>query len=316
MDGERDEFALESWLKVFDDLFGEVDSARHPVDVWDAAEGHFSTIGEAIRRTHFADLMQAASHAFCWMCSFILACQRVERPSVFALDESLSGVLTSKYPLKCGHCKHSPCDCDPESMDGATDKPGRYAWIVTERANLEIDDYTLTDWLDAFRSIYSRTIHISTLESIGFHFLEEAGEEVTALRGLRQLEHVLDKRIDGIDAGFLNELTTFDRLVELDKEYKDNEGSPRDSDPASIKARLVRHKLSMLTEFADTFAWFASIVIKVSKVADNCGQGCPYVVTPLWRKLAQEYLSGGSPSCPTCGKCPCECVFFIADSSH
>ena len=171
------ELAITEWMELFQKLYGSVDAKRSPVNMWIAATSHFSVIGEAIRRMHFKDLMTAATHGFCWMSSFVLACQRA-KGTVFALNESFSAIVACKYPLVCGHCLEGPCHCKPELMDQRSNKAGKYRESLERRKLIagSLDAYDVSRWLAIFNSIYGQHIHMLTLDSIGFHFLEEAGE--------------------------------------------------------------------------------------------------------------------------------------------
>lgn len=312
------ERTIEEWLGIFKGLYEGVDSKRSPAAIWIAATAHSAKMGEAIRKMHFADLMNSATHAFCWMASFIIACQR-KQVTVFTLNESFSGIVAAKYPLRCGHCLEVPCHCDPVNMDQAKDKASLYPKLLDYRNRYAADNitYSVGYWQRAFKDIYERQMHMLTLESIGFHFLEEAGEELTAIRGLMQLEKVLYQDIKGIDAGYLQTLSTFEGLVEayekLDSNLQKNTIDFSRPDAEIINARLVRAKIDMFIEFADTFSWFCSILNKVSAIAGNCGNGgCTFGPDAFECNLAKAYLPAGEPSCPTCHQAECMCVFFPA----
>ena len=306
------ELTIPEWMEVFAKLYGDADAKRPPVAMWVAATAHFSTMGETIRRMNFADLMYSAAHAFCWMCSFLLACQRENR-SVFALKDSFSAVVASKYPLACGQCGGKPCHCNPQLMDAKANKAARYNDLLKKRRMYAgaFETFTVSQWLSEFNEIYGQQIHMLTLESIGFHFLEEAGEELTAIRGLMQLERVLEAKLVGIDAAFLDQLATFEGVVQLYDTYAAQEPEPHKPDAEAIKARLVHAKVDMFVEFGDTFSWFCSILNKVMSIARNCNdERCRFTQQPFDEKLSEAYLPAGKPYCPSCHKCPCECVFY------
>ncbi len=198
-------------------------------------------------------------------------------------------------------------------MDAMPNKAAQYRLLLGDRAKLgdAPNKYVMSQWLDVFKDIYGQHIHMLTLESIGFHFLEEAGEELTAIRGLVQLEGVIQAKIEGIDETFLAKLTTFKDIVELYDKYVGQEPEPYKRDPEALKARLVHAKIDMFTEFADTFSWFCSILNKVMSIAQNCGENnCVFTQNVFQGKLRQEYLPDGSPICPSCRKSPCDCVFY------
>ena len=306
------ERTINEWLDIFQKLYEKVDSNRTPVEMWIAATAHFSAIGEAIRRMHFANLMYSAAHAFCWMCSFVLACRR-SKGTVFGLNESFSDIVTCKYPLVCGHCQETYCHCNPKKMDAEANKAGRYREILDKRKMLgdAPGAYSVSQWLKTFGNIYGQNIHMLTLESIGFHFLEEAGEELTAIRGLLQFKNVLNAKLKGIDTDFLEKLAKWENVLDLYDIYKDHQPEPHKQGPDAAKARLVHAKVDMYIEFADTFSWFCSILDKVMLIAQNCDdENCLFTKDAFQERLSQEYLPEGKASCPSCKNCPCSCVFY------
>lgn len=307
-----EDMPITDWMEKFRQIYENVDSKRTPVQMWVAATSHFTTMGEAIRCMNFTNLMKSAAHAFCWMCSFILACQR-EKGTVFSLDESFSDIVTCKYPLVCGYCREATCHCDAESMERMANKPVHYKDLLEKRRRLNDapDRYSVPEWRKIFKGIYGQRVHMLTLESLGFHFLEEAGEELTAVRGLMQLAKVLQRHLEGIDEELLAELATFERIVPLYDKYWNHTIEMKSEDPEAIKVRLVRAKVDMFIEFADTFSWFCSILNKLKSIAENCEDGkCRFTQQAFQDRLIQEYLPDGKPRCPTCKECPCGCVFY------
>ena len=299
------------WMGSFEKIYATTDKNRSPVEMWVAVTSHCAEIGEAIRSMNFSELMCAAAHTFCWMCSFVLKCRSTDA-HVFEVDESFPSIVTAKYPDVCGHCLKKPCGCNPEEIDKHKDKGVRYRDIIVRRKDLHQlpEQRSVPEWLNMFRWIYGQQIHLLTLESIGFHFLEEAGEELKALRALAQLRDAPGK-VDGVDGTFLGQLATFDGLVRLFEVYGDRHPPLNTKDPEDIKRRLVDAKMEMFTEFADTFSWLCSIVNKVMAIAKNCDDGaCQFSQEPFPQWLQKVYLPQGKPLCPTCSKCPCECVFY------
>lgn len=223
------------WMGVFEKIYMQADKNRSPAEMWVAATSHCASIGEAIRSMHFSNLMCEAAHTFCWMCSFVLKCCSPDI-RVFRVNESFSSIVTTKYPDACGHCLKNPCGCPPEKMDKQKDKVARYEDILKRRKGLHQlpEQRSVSEQLDMFRQIYSQQIHMLTLESIGFHFLEEAGEELKALRALLQLKNAPCK-VKSVDAPFLEQLATFEGLVQLYKDYGDRKPPLNSKDPENIK---------------------------------------------------------------------------------
>jgi hypothetical protein len=303
---------IRDWMDLFRRIYEDVDSKRTPAQMWVAATAHFTSMGEAIRCMNFTDLMKSAAHAFCWMCSFLLACQR-EKETVFSLDESFSDAVASKYPRCCGHCLKSPCRCKPKDMDKKANKAARYGKLLTKRVKLRnrLDAYSVSSWADEFDEIFGQHVHMLTLESIGFHFLEEAGEELRAIRELMQLRTVVRAGKQGIGDQFLGELATFPGAVEHYKRHWKQKVDMKSEAPADIMFRLAHAKVDMFVEFGDTFSWFCSILNKVRLIAENCKQeSCGFTQQPFEETLRREYLPHGKPRCPSCEACPCVCVFY------
>ena len=309
-EADRDR-TIPEWMEMFSDIYGKVDSERSPVQMWVAATAHFTKVGEAIRRMHFANLMLAAAHAFSWMCSFVLRCQR-DKGTVFAISDSFSAIVAGKYPLVCGYCEQTYCHCNPHEMDKTANKAAKYKSLLAKRARLETapDSYTVSRWMAIFNEMYGHHVHMLTLESIGFHFLEEVGEELTALRGLMQLKDARE-HVKAVDDAFLEELSTFEGVVDLYENYVDRTLEPTRRAGDAVRARLVHAKVDMFVEFADTFSWLCSILNKVGSIAKNCEDAnCRFTQEAFRERLLQEYLPGGDLRCPTCKKCPCKCVFY------
>jgi hypothetical protein len=302
---------------VFKVLYQKSDADRTPVDLWTAAYAHFSTMGEAIRKVHFKELMSEATHAFCWVCSFVLGCQSAKN-EVFWLDESLSSAVSLKYPDCCGHCKKDPCYCNPMDKEGARNKDVDYPWLADQRRKLlpAQQGWSLQDWRDLFVRLYGPQIHHMSLETVGFHFLEEAGEAAKAVRSLQQLSGVTDEDLGESRDSFLLKLSKVGEIVKLYEQYKniDINGQMHKDEPDILKARLVKGKIEMVAEVADTFSWFCSVLTKVFKIAENCSgdpqdKACHIVGRTFEELLQDEYMRDGTPQCHACGQSPCSCVF-------
>ncbi len=252
---------VKEWQSIFAELYLETDKNRRPEQIWIAIMAHASQMGESIRTFKFFELIKSAAHTFCWLCSFINRCNTEDDP-VFALDESLSGIVSLKYPLICGHCKGNECKCDPISMDKAKDKAARYTELFEKRKGIltSVEDYTIEQWRKTFRDIFGGRMHILTLETIGFHFLEEAGEAAVGVRKLSQLRKILDAGVDGIDNDFLRKLSKVSSAVEYYKIHKGTGQNYISKDPGDLKSRLVEAKMDLIVEIGDTFSWFCSVV--------------------------------------------------------
>ena len=311
---------VKEWCEDFEKLYGKADSARSPEDLWVATMGHCSGVGEGIRRVNYNELIRSAAHAFCWMCSYINLCNKTE-DLLFRFDHSLCDIVYLKYPGRCGYCRELPCKCNPYEMDEKQDKTARYEKLYEKWEAVTPITYDMGQWMGSFRDLYGGRIHQMSLESIGFHFLEEAGEKTTAVRQLVQLRNVVSSNIEGVDKKFLERLRTMKTLIEEHSICLKDTNLKRDpqsnkpiinyasKEPVHIKARIAKAKMNFVVELADTFSWFCGILIKLDLIAIS--NGITDGRFDIERKLQEIYGVGGKPlSCPECKKNVCECVFF------
>lgn len=311
---------IAEWTKEFESLYGKKDKERTPEELWVATMGHCSHMGEAIRRTNYVELLKAACHVFCWMCSYVSRCNKIENDPVFKINAQLSEIVGFKYPQRCGHCEGTECQCRPVEMDQKKDKAGKYRDLFEVWKDQRFENYDINRWLKMFWKIYSGQIHLQTLESIGFHLLEEAGEAAVAIRKLMQLRGVLDKGIQGINLNLFEKITSIEGVVE---EYYNCMTKLKDSpngrtkseiiytldDPLHIKARIVDAKMGQFIELADTFSWYCAILIKLNEIMSNASVDLKEYNIEVY--LQREYGEKGSVlKCPTCLKTECACLFF------
>jgi hypothetical protein len=320
-------FPISRWAEAFEKLYGAPDRVRAPEEIWIATMAHCASIGESIRKADFVELMEYAPRAFGWMIS-LSARLRETDDLLFRCDNTFCQCVYFKFPDCCGHCTHDVCDCKPLDMDAKKDKSAKYKTLLEkwDRHNHDasIVNYTIDQWLDVFRGIYAGRIHLQTMETLGFHFLEEAGEEASAIRELMQLRGVLDQDDVGITEADLNGLVTIpqiaDEYIKLGANAVDGK-PPIDltaRDRANIYARIVSAKMNLIVELADTFSFFCSILIKLSHLTiskaknQKTGEETPvYFGADLEEALVALY---GDPvaglRCPVCRQPACTCVFF------
>lgn len=296
-------------MGVFSELYSKPDFERTPEQIWIAIMAHSSSIGESIRRSAFQELLYYAAHTFCWLCSFVNKCNEVE-DDIFSCTESLCGMVSLKYPLKCGHCERDYCQCPAKGVDAQRDKSAQYGRLFEFRKGIlkSVEEYSIASWKETFRNIYGDRVHIQTPETIGFHFLEEVGEGAVAVRSLSQLRKIVVEGIEGIDATFMNGLTAVDGIVEKYKTcYKPGPIDYTSREPDILKWRIVDAKIRMVIEIGDTFSWFCAIMNKLEDILE----ASRFKLPSLEEKLNEEYFDDdGNPRCPTCKQKSCECVFF------
>ena len=223
-------------------------------------------------------------------------------------------MVSLKYPLKCGHCEKDECTCDPRRMDEIPNKAATYERLLGFRNDIlaSVEGYRFLQWQNKFNDIFGGRIHILTLETIGFHFLEEVGEAAIGIRKLSQFKKIREARIQDINDTFFKLLTTVPNIVEQYKTYK-RETSYISKDSDMLKWRIIDAKMDLVIEIGDTFSWFCAVMNKldmISKCIVNDPAQSPLLLS-LEEQLRREYIDqDGSIKCPTCGKYPCECVFY------
>lgn len=315
-------YLISKWASALDKLYEDPDSKRSPEEIWIAAMAHCSSIGEAMRKSDLLELMRFAARAFSWMLSFSIKCAKT-KDILFRCNNNFCEMVYLKFPDLCGHCTESTCQCKPVDMDAEKDKAGKYRKLLekwTRDLRAKGLEYTIEDWLGIFKSIYDGRIHLQTMETLGFHFLEEAGEEAMAIRKLMQLRGVLRNGTRIIAEEKLRKLVTIPAIA---KEYirlaeGQKDGKPRlnltSRDEEDIYARIVDAKMDYIVELADTFSFFCSILIKLGSVKIGLDESFS---ANLEQSLINTY---GKPDegliCPVCKECACKCVFFPGSTSH
>jgi hypothetical protein len=203
-------------------------------------------------------------------------------------------------------------------MDSRPNKAARYKSLLERWRHVNWHELTISDWQKEFRSIYGGQVHVLPLEVIGFHFLEEAGETAMAIRSLQELRKAPEAGVDGVDGKFLARLSSVPDIVGLYDEYHQQYGGktePASQDAGEIRNRLVKAKMDLVIELADTFSWFCSVLHKVKSIAENCKNDCDYAMKSFDEMLKREYLPQNKPLCPTCHASPCRCKFVQGGSA-
>lgn len=279
---------IEKWTVKFVGLYEDQDISRLPEHFWTAVMAHVSIIGEEIRKLDYYEILQASANVFCWMCCYVAKCNQNVDP-IFEFQHTLPEIVALKYPDVCGHCESSPCSCNPFRMDRTKDKAAKYQGLLEKwKEHTDWPQWTARKFINMFWKLFSGKIHIQPLESIGFHLLEEAGEEAQAVRRLIQFRGILDYDISGIDRVFLKRITTIPNLVEeydrsiaeLKKKYQVNSEKEAkeaidstSNEPEVVRARLVLAKMDFAIELADTFSWFCAVLLKVENALRRIHRG-------------------------------------------
>ncbi len=322
---------IADWTSGFRKLYHKPDSNRRPEEFWNATMAHISSIGEAIRRNHYKELIKSAAHAFSWICSYVDFCNNTEDHPLFKFKNSLSEIVGLKFPGVCGHCKKIPCGCNPVTIDEQQDKSAKYQELLSkwQREKGKYIDYTLDMWSIDFWDIFSGQIHLQGIDSIGFHLLEEAGEEARVVRELVQFRGILDANIDGLDEQFLLNISNIPNLVNeyesainiLKKKLKvekDKEVFQKidltSEDPDVMKTRLVKSKMDFVIELADTFSWYCAVllklheIIKYEKLDDELSK--TFHIEESLKEVYDSKSTDEPLKCYACRETECKCKFF------
>lgn len=312
--------SIAEWCHDFGYLYRKADKGRPPEEHWLAALAHCSSVGEAIRKQHYSDLMYCAAHTFCWICSYVsnLASRSLQLSDLlFYWPVGLSETIYLKFPGLCPYCLSNPCKCHAQKIDQQKNKGAHYVELLKHWKGGKVSGHTLRDWQTLFFSLYGSRIHVEELSSIGFHFLEEAGEEAQGVRKALQLRGAIGGRGSSVKEDYLLKLSSIEGLI---NEYANGDFprlrktgkpliDPTSADPALIRARIVDSKMDIVIELADTFSWFCSILLKVEGLLKE---------SELWSKkydieqyLESHYGHFGKPlKCPACKEQRCRCQSF------
>lgn len=138
--------------------------------------------------------------------------------------------------------------CDPPAMDKKKDKAAEYGKLFDRRKRIlaSFEGYSIDDFTTMFNEIYCGRVHIQTLESIGFHFLEEVGEAAICVRQLSQLRKIPEST--GVDLAFLKGLTNVEGIVKNYVDHYKQLSAGIDyvsTDPNMLKARIVDAKMGL-----------------------------------------------------------------------
>ena len=333
------------WQEKFNKLYGKVDEDRKPEDFWITISDHMSRIGEAIRKYDYPQMLKSASHSFAWMCEYVNCLNKcyedpTNRYVEFSINKlSLSEIVGLKYPLVCGHCGTDICTCNAKKIEARDDKS--IPVIELHDKWLSVKDslhvFSIAKWLETFESIYQNNIRLQSLATIGFHLLEEVGEESRAIRHLIQFRDISNKKGEIVSNEYVKSLgnipTLFSEYIKYDRKIDDYyalKNMSKDQRKKEyriqetelfLKYRLIKAKMELLNEFADTFAWFCSILIKVQDMAKTMKEEkwltdeLIYDNDMLDMRIAKEYKfdikNGRNLKCHSCDETECICQYYV-----
>lgn len=278
------EQSLEFWVGTFVDVYKHHHMKREITEMWLPVVQYGSKIAEDIRKAEYGAVHEHLVHTFAWFCAMIARCKYFKEFThpFYRIDENLSDIIGFKYPNKCGYCASNPCVCAKQriALEGVEDKSLQESKLKRARKQFKdtYPNWTLQNWVDMFAEIYSNLIYSMSIESIGFHLMEEIGEVARALRGLSEYEGSLD--------------------VQLNPAYKSD---------------LESKKSSFTSELADVFSWSVAVYLKLRLIEIGLGIKPKQEFSGLSEDIWALY---GVPEedrlfCAKCKKNPCECVFYF-----
>jgi len=207
-------------------------------------------------------------------------------------------------------------------------------WVANQDT---LRNFSISDWLKTFDGIYQNNTQLQSLSTIGFHLLEEAGEESRAIRHLVQLRDlsIQKKTITKEFIRNTGDVTTL--ICQYDKFHREvNEFFLKKSyskvyrkrfyrktdEEIFLKYRLLRAKMDLVNELADTFTWFSSVILKFLHMAKNMDKSKWFTkeisldYDILDERIAKEYSLSieeeeKNPKCHSCDKTECECKYYI-----
>lgn len=229
-----------------------MDADRPVFDVYYRVILHGSKLGESLRRELYDETVHELGRMTIWLLSLVSKLRKVDKgiDAVARLTTPLSEMIWNKYPNCCPVCfEHRyigkkekwqgeavKCDCMARPKDA--ENRGQRTEPETEKANMAAlrayaREHKPTDGskhgMDAlegmFGTIYSANISVTSIESIGFHLLEEVGEIAEALANLytyRAENEINPQTVDERKLDLENEIAdTFSWIFSLSKKLQD-----------------------------------------------------------------------------------------------
>jgi NTP pyrophosphatase (non-canonical NTP hydrolase) len=281
-----EKLTLDKWADELWGLYKDQNVRRSVPEVWLSVAQFSSEIAEGIRKTECLEINRAIAHTFCWLCAFYNRCAKAEpQTSPFYIKEKFWEVIAFKFPGVCGRCGSDPCSCGLNRMalDFRPSNDLHRPELERIRKNFDASNYTLTRWESMFNRIFGNSIYRSSLESIGFHLMEETGEVAKSIRKLTEMGR-------GLSGG------------EVDSKK-------------GISKAINKERERLMEELADTVSFLYSLATRESFLISGIKR-----IGSFDRRLsiADEYLvkavishysdrEGKKIRCPDCYNNPCTC---------
>ncbi len=304
---------VSEWEQAFAMLYEHRMVGRTLGEVWLGALGGFSGMAQAIRRSEYQSLATSAAEALQWVCLFTYGCSHSRAGSTLHISNSLSEIVAISYPGVCGRCQSVPCACDSLAIDKRRPWPLNLKLLAHRREQLGFREFSFGNWLQMFTKIFGGRVQMMSLESVGFHLLEEATEVALNIDVLARIDQYLDRESDA--AAEVAEATkSIEGFIELYSALRGEELYARDLDPvsyapSSVLASFLQAKAGLLVGIADTFSWLCTALTKTELILNsNQALGAQSEIDQVLRNLYMG--SGQSLRCPKCSSAPCQCNEF------
>ncbi len=204
---KRGKLSVDDYVDIVREVWGELHARRRVFDYALHVLDHASKLGEAIRRDHAAHILHELAESALWLFGFVakLNDDKEGWEGIFNINTSFSEMIWGKYPGLCPHCfkrlyifkegkvagksiskkilgKCTHCLTDYPRVETREELPEE----LKKSARIKLKEFadetadaipeTLLGMEDMFNQVYESNVAISSLEDIGFHLLEEAGE--------------------------------------------------------------------------------------------------------------------------------------------
>lgn len=299
----RGTLSVDSYVRIVRDVWADSHAKRTTLDYALHLFDHASKLGEAVRKDELNKIFDELAELTNWLFGFVakLGDEKSGWEAVFNIDTKFSDMIWGKYPGICCHClerKYRFTRQMPEKPYKPYNKCAcliHYPAVEYRKDREEIKEKrrefaknvrfskpkSLAGMEKMFREIYEANVSVSTIESIGFHLLEEVGEIGRSLIDLYTIRN------------------------------------SDDQDTASIGVT----EANLCDEIAETFSWICSLtaklrelfkpsddyyksLIKVEAIAHNLAKTIR-LEWALWRKYQDP--TTGCYRCTYCNKSPCTC---------
>lgn len=252
------EVKMQEWQDYLHDIFSDRNKELEPRLIWLKVIEHSTRLAEGIRKRKFFEAVSSVARVFCWTCCFVS-----NNPSL--LDTaSLEDIVWQKYPRTCSYCvppltdenqeiiktrKALPCRCGPD-IELEPQKMATAKNLEVYRKQLHKPE-SLDDWVRMIDAIYGTRHSLMSLDSICFHFLEEVGEVLTAMRIYSDFTFNIPKNA-----------YSFEKAKQLFKDQK-LFGEIFGKGHGEYQEFIDATKQAVKQEVADVMSWLFSLTLKL-----------------------------------------------------